>query len=323
MTRRTDVRGGEAPTVGTDVWERACQAKAPDERHHVPGVALVFEGGGMRASYTCAIAQTLLEHGLDFDFVCGISAGSSNTVNYVSRDIWRTRVSFTDFVLDPRFGGMKTFLQGKGMFSSHWIYREAGLPDGAFPFDFATFAASPTRVAIQAFDRDTGQTVVWGKADMPTIDDLMMRVQASSSLPFVMPSVQIDGHTYYDGGLGRDGGIPIQMALAAGYERLFVVLTRPKGYRKSAPTGINLAIANHYRKYPHVREALLHRHEAYNAALERLEAMAQTGQACVVYAEKMAVESSTTDHAALVKSFEDGYEQAARQLPEWLRWLGV
>ena len=43
----------------------------------------------------------------------------------------------------------------------------------------------------------------------------------------------------------------------------------------------------------------------------------------VVYAEKMAVESSTTDHAALVKSFEDGYEQAARQLPEWLRWLGV
>ena len=111
MTRRTDVRGGEAPTVGTDVWERACQAKAPDERHHVPGVALVFEGGGMRASYTCAIAQTLLEHGLDFDFVCGISAGSSNTVNYVSRDIWRTRVSFTDFVLDPRFGGMKHLFQ--------------------------------------------------------------------------------------------------------------------------------------------------------------------------------------------------------------------
>ena len=317
-----DKKQADIPT-GQQAWERAQRATAPTQRLHVPDVALVFEGGGMRASYTCAIAQALLEQGLDFDFVCGISAGSSNTVNFVSRDIWRTRVSFTDFVLDPRFGGVKTFLQGKGMFSSNWIYREAGKPDGAFPFDFASFQANPAKIGVQAFDRDTGATVIWGKEDMRTLDDLMVRVQASSSLPFVMPSVEIDGHTYYDGGLGRDGGIPVQMALDAGYERVFVILTRPQGYRKSAPTGVNLAIANHYRRYPHVREALLHRHEVYNAALDRLEAMAKTGQACLVYAEKMAVESSTVDHAALVRSFEDGYEQAARQMPAWLEWLGV
>ena len=284
--------------------------------------ALAFEGGGYRAAYTAGMVVVLLEQGIYFDYVCGISAGASHTLNYLSRDIPRSALAFMGIDGTEKLGGMGSFLRGKGYFNADYMYSGC-LTDGFFPYDWETFAANPARMRIQAFDRDTGQTVVWGKADMPTIDDLMMRVQASSSLPFVMPSVQIDGHTYYDGGLGRDGGIPIQMALDAGYERLFVVLTRPKGYRKSAPTGINLAIANHYRKYPHVREALLHRHEAYNAALERLEAMAQTGQACVVYAEKMAVESSTTDHAALVKSFEDGYEQAARQLPEWLRWLGV
>ena len=56
--------------------------------------ALVFEGGGYRASYTAGIARVLLEQGIDFGYVCGISAGASHTVDYVSRDLWRTRVAF-------------------------------------------------------------------------------------------------------------------------------------------------------------------------------------------------------------------------------------
>ena len=36
--------------------------------------ALVFEGGGMRASYTAAVVATLLKERLFFDHVSGISA---------------------------------------------------------------------------------------------------------------------------------------------------------------------------------------------------------------------------------------------------------
>lgn len=287
------------------------------------GVALMFEGGGMRASYTCATAVKLLEEGIGFDFVCGLSAGASNTVNFVSRDIWRTRASFVDLVDDPHFGDWRTFVQGKGLFSAHWIYEESCQPGESLVFDFDTFQASPTEVAIQAFDRDTGQTVVWHKRDMPTLGDLMTRVRASSTLPVVMPPVTLDGVTFYDGGLGQGGGIPLHLALDAGYTRVFAVLTRPRGYRKDPQDKTTRLTADLYRRYPKLREALHTRAERYNAELERLEEMAARGDAYIVYADKMAVDSGTTDRARLEHSYADGYDQATRELPAWLDWLGL
>ena len=135
--------------------------------------ALIFEGGGMRASYTCALANVLLENGIFFDNVYGLSAGASNAVNYVSRDIDRTKRSFVDLVKDPEFGGVGTFLQHKGFFSAKHIYEEAGLSGGFLPFDFVTFAANPAKVTIESFDRDTGKSVYWTKDNMQTIEDLM------------------------------------------------------------------------------------------------------------------------------------------------------
>ena len=129
------------------------------DRLHPRGVALMFEGGGMRASYTCATAVTLMENGVDFDFVCGLSAGASNTVNYLSGDIARARRSFLEIVEDPKFGDWRTLLRGKGLFSAHWIYQEACLPDNSLPYDFDSFRRNPAQMAIQSFDAQTGQTV--------------------------------------------------------------------------------------------------------------------------------------------------------------------
>ncbi len=290
---------------------------------HVHDVALMFEGGGMRASYTSAMAVTLLEHGIDFDFVCGLSAGASLSVNYVSRDIDRTRKSFTEIVKDPRFGDWRTFLQHKGFFSAKWLYQETCLPDSVLPFHMDAFLANPAQVAIQAFDRDSGETVVWTKDDMQTLQDLMIRVQASSTLPFVMPAVKIDGHTYYDGGYGIDGGLTYDLAFQAGYERVFAVLTRPRGYRKGAPSSMDKYLARFYWRHPKLAEAILARPAIYNAALDRLEELAAEGKAYIVYADKMAVSNGTTDYDALIRSYNDGYAQAQEELPQWLEWLGV
>ena len=78
---------------------------------NINDVALIFEGGGMRASYTAGAVVTLLENNLNFGDIYGISAGSSHTVNYVSRDAVRAKMSFVDLVDDPEFGGLKTFVQ--------------------------------------------------------------------------------------------------------------------------------------------------------------------------------------------------------------------
>lgn len=294
----------------------------PVERH-ASNTVLMLEGGGMRASYTAGAVSLLLEQGITFDHVCGISAGSSHTVNYLSGDIQRTRESFVDLVKEPEFGGLRTFLEGKGMFSAHWIYEVAGLPTGPMPFDFAAYEKNPTPCSIQAFDRDSGETVVWHREDMSTLEDLMARVRASSTLPVVMPPVRIGSRVYYDGGLGVGGGIPLQLALDSGCERIFAILTRPKGFRKPWPDIGKSAhlFADCYRKYPHVREALLTRNERYNAELDRLEQLAAEGKVYIMYANKMAVENDTTDLRKLRASYFDGYAQAQAELPAWLEWL--
>ena len=107
-----------------------------DNERHAAGTVLMLEGGGMRASYTAAMVSLLLENRVTFDYVCGISAGSSHAVNFLSGDIWRTRASFIDLVTEKEFGGVKTFLEGKGMFSAHWIYEESGIARRRAPVRF-------------------------------------------------------------------------------------------------------------------------------------------------------------------------------------------
>ena len=283
--------------------------------------ALVFEGGGMRASYTAAVVNTLLDNGIFFDHVYGVSAGASNTVNYLSRDTWRSHASFVDLVEDPRFGGWGSFLQHKGFFNAKYIYQEAGKPGGALPFDWDTFSSNPAKLTISGFERDTGRTCYWTREDMPTLDDLTLRVRASSTLPIVMPPVKVDGRVCYDGGLGVGYGLLAEKALADGHKRLFVVRTRPRDYRK--PQAHSKSVERFYWRRPYMRKAISTRNAAYNAACDLIESLEEEGRAFVFYAEDQMCENSTTDRALLQRNFEAGLAQAQRDLPRLLAFLGI
>ncbi len=136
---------------------------AQELKSNVFDTALIFEGGGMRESYSSAIANAFLDAGIYFDHVYGVSAGSSSTVNYISRDTRRTKASFTSLTRDPEFGGMHTFLQGKGLFNSEHIYAEISQGNGGLPFNMNVFLANPAKATIAAFVRDTGATMYFTK----------------------------------------------------------------------------------------------------------------------------------------------------------------
>ena len=90
--------------------------------------ALCFEGGGYRASYTAGFANVLLENGVYFDFVCGISAGASHTVDYLSRDQARVRDAFIALADQrPKAGGVRSMLMGHGYFNADYDYVGAAL----------------------------------------------------------------------------------------------------------------------------------------------------------------------------------------------------
>lgn len=288
----------------------------------VTGTALIFEGGGMRASYTSGLVVALLEAGLHLDWVGGISAGSSNAVNYLSRDPWRARHSFTDFAADPRFGDWRTFARGQGLFNAQYIYEETSLPGQALPFDWETFHAGRQRLRIGAFNATTGEQVHWGREDVPTLRDLMVRVRASSTMPVVMPPVTIDGQVYVDGALGPAGGIALDAARADGYERFLVVLTQERGYVKTPQRG-DLVLRRWLRSMPTVVEALRERPARYNATREELLALEREGAAYLFVPDRMPVGNGERSVDRLRASHEAGLAQARREIPAIRDFLGV
>jgi predicted patatin/cPLA2 family phospholipase len=289
---------------------------------NAPDVALIFEGGGMRAALTSAVVVQLLDAGIVFPFVAGVSAGASNTANYLAGDAWRAKASFTTFAADPLFGGMKTFVRGQGFFNADYIYRHTSEPDQALPYNFAKFLAHPAELSLTAFRCRDGATVRWGKADIPAMTDLMIRVQASSTMPVLMPPVTIDGDVYVDGALGETGGIALDAARAAGYRKFFVVLTQERDYVKR-PLRAPWFYRNHFRAHPAVAEALLSRHERYNATREELFELERSGDAYLFVPRHMGISNSERDVAKLEAAHARGLEQARAEVPAWREFLGL
>jgi len=277
----------------------------------------------MRASVSAGVVQLLLREGIGFPLVCGISAGSSHTINYLARQPGRAKASFVEFGADPRIGGVTTWLRGRGFFDSEYIYMNTSGPGQALPVDFVTYLANPADMRLGAFDIDNGQETYFTKAGVHTLRDLLLRVRASSSMPILMPPVDIDGHKYLDGALGPSGGIPLDAAETAGFKRFFVVMTRERAYRKTseAPKPV---VGAWWRNHPAVRDAMNNRPAAYNTMREYIFELEQLGRA-LVYAPdaKPPATSNTTDVAKLQACYEMGLAQAEAELPRWKEWLGL
>lgn len=288
----------------------------------VTDTALVFEGGGMRGSYTSAVVATLLEAGIHVDWVAGISSGCTNAANYLSRDARRAAAAFTDFATDPQFGGWRTFARGEGIFNAKYIYQESGLPDAAMPYDWETFSRNPAQFRVGAFDATSGEEVYWGREDMTTLYDLMIRVQASSSMPVLMPPVRLDGHVYVDGALGPSGGIALDAALADGYEKFFFVLTQPRDYVKK-PQSHQWFLRRYFRNYPAVAQALHDRTERYNETRAQILDLEKQGKAYIFAPDQMPIGNGERDLATLMFSHRAGLEQARRELPAMREFLGL
>ncbi len=286
--------------------------------NNIYDTALVFEGGGMRASYSSGVANALLENKLYFNYVAGISAGASCTVNYISRDMPRIKASFVDFVKDPNFGGWRTFLRGKGFFNAEYIYQESCLPDSDLPFNYEMFMANPADFSIGAYNITKSELVYWSKSDIVEMNDLMLMVRASSTLPIYMPTVEIDGNIYIDGGIA--GGIAIDAAEANGYNKFVFILTRERGYRKIPPSRTRL-LRHTFKDYPETIETILNRYKVYNSTLERIEQLERDGDAFIFAPYNMPIDNREKDIRKLEKMYQMGLSQGRKLIPELKEFL--
>lgn len=236
--------------------------------------ALVLEGGGMRGVFTSGVLDWMIDHGITFPYLVGVSAGSSNALSFASHQRGRGKYIFADLQAERHYLGVRNIFRYRSIMDMDLLYHE--LPESLWPYDYAAYKANPMRVESVATDCLTGKAVyLEEKEDPERIIDI---VRASSSLPFACPIAQVDEIPMLDGGIADS--IPLQRAIEQGYKHAVVVLTRHRGYRKEEkPLRIPSFV---YSRYPQLREALRTRGERYNAQLAMVEQLEQEGRIIVV-----------------------------------------
>jgi len=189
---------------------------------------------------------------------------------------------------------------GHGVIDMDFLFKT--FPDEYYPFDFDVYRESGARFVMVASDAETGKAAYLEEYD--DMERFVAAARASCSLPIMCPMGIVDGRPMVDGGV--TDSIPFERALEDGCEKIVVVLTKEKGYRKEAGTIYLPSII--YRQYPELREALRTRNDAYNAQLDLLEKLEAEGRALVIRPEDGCGVGRTTDDVELLdKLYDHGY----------------
>lgn len=237
---------------------------------------LVLEGGGMRGLFTAGVMDVMMEHGIRFDGIVGVSAGATFGCNYKSHQIGRVLRYNVRFKDDPRYMGLRSLLRTGDLVAAEFSYHT--LPNELDVFDFEAYNNDPTEFHVVCTDVETGEPV-YRRLDYMD-DDGLEWIRASASMPLVSKPVNIDGKLLLDGGISDS--IPLRYFQEQGFERNVVILTQPKGFYKKK-TKLMPLFHLFASRYPAIVQAMSRRHLMYNEELAYLEEQERLGNILLIY----------------------------------------
>lgn len=275
-----------------------------------------MEGGSERGVFTAGILDYFMEQDLYFPYVIGVSAGSCNALDYVSRQKERTKITMVDYHRVGSYVGVKYLIKKKSIFDMDVLFDL--FPNAIIPFDYDTFFQSEQTCKITATNCLTGKPEYL--EERVSRKRLMDACRASCSLPIVAPVVTVDGIPYLDGGVSDS--VPIRKAIADGCNRNVVILTRNKGYRKK-PSERSLRAAKflYGKKYPNLIRAIQNRYRMYNRTMEYIEYLEERNKIFVFRPQVPPVKNTETNADVLQEFYMHGYEMARDEYDRMLAFL--
>lgn len=269
--------------------------------------ALVLEGGGLRGVFTCGVLDCFMDHGVRFPFTVGVSAGACNGLSYMSGQRGRAKKSNIDLMEEHHYVGFKYLLTQGCIMDFKLLFED--FPEKIIPYDYEAYFSNPDRFVMVTTNCITGKAEYF--EEKKSSERVMDIVRASSSLPFVSPITYVDGIPMLDGGIVDS--IPVEYAINQGYDKLVVILTRNKGYRKKE-SRMPLAKVT-YKKYPNLRKALQERNATYNRTMDLIERLESEGKITVIRPLKpVEVGRMEKDTSKLRALYQEGYDIAEQVL---------
>lgn len=278
---------------------------------------MVLEGGATRGVFTSGVLDYLMEQDFYTSHVIGVSAGSCNAVDYVSRQPGRTRDCMIPTDKSGQYiYGVGKFVREKSLMNMDLIFDI--YPNEKLPFDYDTYFQSEMDCEIVATNCETGRAEYF--TERSDRERLMKICRASCSLPLVTPIVNVDGVPCLDGGLADS--VPIERAMKTGNEKIIVILTRNEGYRKKTISrGMAKVYSRAYRSYPNLVRAIRMRSYMYNRTMDFIEQLEQEGKIFVLRPQVKPVSRIERDTETLMAFYEHGHslmEQEFERLQKYL-----
>ena len=235
---------------------------------------LVLEGGAWRGMYTQGVLDAMMEDDLNLSAVIGVSAGALSGLSYVSGQIGRSIHLNLLYRHDPNYFGRGAILKDHGVTGFSYLF---GKMSEEWPLDEDRFYDPARRFVAVATNIDTGEAEYFEKGKC---SDIFKAIQASATVPYVSEAVEIDGKRYLDGGIAQK--IPLDWALEQPEEKIILIRTRDRNYRKPLKATNRVAKLEYGRKYPNLMYDLYEEQEHYNILISRIEQLEAAGRLFVL-----------------------------------------
>lgn len=278
--------------------------------------SMVLEGGAARGLFTSGILDYLMEQDFYTKYVVGVSAGACNAVDYVSRQIGRTRDCFIQTPDEEPYIRMENVFHRKPVYDMDLVFDK--YPNEIYPFDFETYFASKMQCEMVVTNCQTGKAEYMDAHEDKT--QFMKICRASSSMPLFTDIVEIHGIPYMDGGIADS--VPLRRAVEMGYRKHIVVLTKRKGYRKKNSRVLNLATYRRYQEYPEFVKAVVKRPTRYNRMMDVIDRLEEEGKIFVLRPQIKPVSRMETDSEKLLELYQHGYEMMEKEFERLKAYLG-
>ncbi len=280
--------------------------------------ALVLEGGALRGMYTSGVLDTFLKNNMEFECVAGVSAGALNAMSYISKQPGRSAKINLEYCDDPRYIGRKAFIKNKGIIGYDYLFGD--ISENKVPFDYKAFENTNQRFVIVTTNCEKAETEYLERGNC---NDLFKAAQASSSMPLASAMVEINNNYYLDGAVTTS--IPVKWALEQGYEKVVVVLTRDKTYRKPITSNkMKKLYKLAYHKYPKLIEKLNTMPERYNKLQDEIIDLEKEGKIFIIRPEKeVTVSRLEKDKEKLENLYKEGIAEAEKNLDALKEYLEI
>ncbi|MBQ2950275.1 MAG: patatin family protein [Prevotella sp.] len=274
---------------------------------------LVLEGGAMRGLFSAGAMDVMMEYGVHFDGIVGVSAGACFGCNYKSRQHGRAIRYNKQFAGDGRYCGFGSLIKTGNYYNAEFAYHI--VPTQYDVFDADAYAANPMEYYVVCTDITTGKAV-YKKCER--FDHEMLEwIRASASMPVVSTVVEVGGLKLLDGGVSDS--IPLRFFQQQGYTDNVVILTQPIDYVKRPLKAMPL-VKWSLRKYPEMVAAMQNRHVMYNEQTAYVRSEEAQGRCIVIRPEApINIGHFSINADEMQRIYELGREAALKKIDEILK----